>query len=260
MNKLISIITVVYNAKEGLEKTIRSVLGQTYGNAEHIIIDGGSDDGTVDVIKKYQDKISYWVSEKDNGIYDAMNKGLKRANGDYVWFINAGDEIYSKETIEKVFGTTPASLPPFLRGNEADAYYGNIEYVDEEGRTYGTRTLKKPPEQLSWKNFIEGMVVSHQSIIIKREHAVEFNMKYRHAADIDWAIRSFKNCNNIVNTNLILVKFLIGGYSKRNIISSNRERYRILREHFPLTAVWAGQVRLSVKFIRYYFTHKKRLY
>ncbi len=249
MDKLISIITVVYNAKEGLEKTIRSVAGQA-GNVEHIIIDGGSDDETVEIIKKYQDKISYWVSEKDNGIYDAMNKGLKRAKGDYVWFINAGDEIYSKETIGKVFGGTA----------DADAYYGNIEYVDEEGRTYGTRTLKKPPERLSWKNFIEGMVVSHQSIIIKREHAVEFNMKYRHAADIGWAIRSFKNCSNIVNTNLILVKFLIGGYSKRNIISSNRERYRILREHFPLTAVWAGQVRLSVKFIWYYFTHRKKLY
>ncbi len=246
---MISIITVVLNMKDGLERTVRSVAGQTYSDIEFVVIDGGSTDGTLDLIKKYEDKISYWSNEKDEGIYDAMNKGLRKAKGDYVWFLNAGDEIYAPGTLERI-----------LAMGEADAYYGEIEYVDETGKSFGTRTLKKPPENLSWKNFIEGMVVGHQGIIMKRECAVEYNPEYKHCADIDWAIRSFKKCGKALNTHLILAKFLIGGYSKRNITRSNKERYRILREHFPFWKVWMVHVKLGARFLRYYFSHKKRLY
>src|SRR6266498_2998001 len=94
---MISIITVVLNMKDGLERTVRSVAGQTYSDIEFVVIDGGSTDGTLDLIKKYEDKISYWSNEKDEGIYDAMNKGLRKAKGDYVWFLNAGDENYRSE-------------------------------------------------------------------------------------------------------------------------------------------------------------------
>jgi glycosyltransferase involved in cell wall biosynthesis len=250
MNKTISIITVVYNRRKELEDTINSVISQTYSEIDFVIIDGGSTDGTIDVIKKYQNKISYWNSEKDEGIYDAMNKGLKAVNGDYVWFINAGDKIYSDDTIKNIM-----SIP-----DDADAYYGNMEYIDESGNSQGTRTLKKPPENLSWRSFLYGMVVSHQSIIVRRDKCAEFNLNYKHCADIDWIIRSLKNCRRIINTNLILSKFLLGGYSKRNIISSNAERYKILRQHFPLMKVWKSHIKLGFNFLKYFFTHKKKLY
>src|SRR5688572_4810851 len=95
---LLSIITVVYNGEQLLEKTILSILNQTYTNIEYLIIDGRSKDRTVDIIKKYENKISYWVSEPDKGIYDAMNKGMNAAKGDYIWFINAGDVIHAQNT------------------------------------------------------------------------------------------------------------------------------------------------------------------
>jgi glycosyltransferase involved in cell wall biosynthesis len=250
LKPIISIITVVFNRVKELEKTIKSVVSQEYPYIDYVVIDGGSTDGTIEVIKKYSDKISYWVSEKDNGIYDAMNKGLKIAKGDYVWFLNAGDEIYSENTLKNIFENS----------EDSDVYYGDTEYIDETGKSYGTRTLKKPPKKLDWKKFINGMVVSHQSMIIRKDKTVEYDLQYKHCADIDWAIRTFKNCKKITNTNSILSKFLIGGYSKKNIISSNKERYRILRKHFSLPSVWLSHFKLSFEFLKYYFTNKKKLY
>ena len=104
MNKkpLISIITVVYNDIENIEETILSVLSQTYDNIEFIVIDGASNDGTVDVIKKYDKKIDYWISEKDGGIFDAMNKGIKLSKGDYINFMNSGDFFTSPDLVNEV--------------------------------------------------------------------------------------------------------------------------------------------------------------
>lgn len=96
-NPLISVVTVSYNAVGTIEQTLLSVINQTYPNIEYIIIDGGSTDGTVDIIKKYADEIVYWISEPDKGIYDAMNKGIKKANGEWINFINAGDSYYDKK-------------------------------------------------------------------------------------------------------------------------------------------------------------------
>jgi len=219
-------------------------------DVEYIIIDGCSTDGTLDVIKKHEKYISFWCSEPDAGIYDAMNKGLKNATGNYVWFLNAGDEIYSQETL---------SFINSIEG-DADAYYGNVEYIDEEGNNLGTRILKKPPENLTWQDMVKGMVVNHQSLIVKRNKAVSYNLYYKFCADIDWMIRTLKNCQTIVNTNKILSKFLIGGYSKSNIIKSNKERFKILRQHFSFFRVLKSHILLSIKFLKYYLSHKKKLY
>jgi len=246
----ISIITVVLNRKNQLEKTINSIISQTFKNYEIVIIDGGSTDGTLDVIKKYSDVISYWNSEKDNGIYDAMNKGLKVATADYIWFLNAGDEIYSINTIQKL---TELNMMP-------DIFYGDVQYIDTEGNNLGTRKLKKPPESFNWKNLLKGMVVSHQSFIIKRDKAEFYNLNYKYCADIDWMINSMKNCKEIYNTKIILSKFLTGGYSKRNIIKSNRERYKILRKNFGFFKVIIVHIYLSILFIKYILSAKKRYY
>ena len=246
----ISIITVVLNRKELLEKTIKSIISQSINIYELIIIDGGSDDGTLEIIKKYQDKIAYWVSEADNGIYDAMNKGLKAATGDYIWFLNAGDEIYSNDIIQKL---TEFNILP-------DVFYGDVEYIDSEGNHLGTRKLKKPPENFNWINLLNGMVVSHQSFIIRRDKAEFYNLNYKYCADIDWMINSMRKCEDIINTKMTLSKFLTGGYSKSNILKSNIERYKILRKNFSFFPVLFSHLSIGLIFVKYYFTNKKKLY
>ena len=122
------------------------------------------------------------VSEPDSGLYDAMNKGLKLATGDYVWFLNAGDQVYASDTVE--------NMVDGLRGMP-DVIYGGTMIIDEQQHEIGDRRLK-PPEKLSWKSFRQGMVVCHQSLIVRREIAPDYNLEYRLSADIDWAIRASK--------------------------------------------------------------------
>lgn len=249
MNARVSIITVVFNRKSELEKTIQSVISQTYTDIDYIIIDGGSTDGTQDIIKKYGKKISFWVSEKDNGIYDAMNKGMKYAKGDYVWFLNAGDKIFSENTLKEIMES----------GDDADVLYGDVEIIDDSGKSYGRRELKTPPEKLTWKNMIDGMVVSHQSLLIRKDIACDYDLKYKYVADIDWAIRVLKKSRKTVNTNRILSSFLIGGFSRKNTIASLKERYRMLCTHFNPVLVTLNHIKLSYKFIVYIIKRRKLL-
>lgn len=246
----VSIITVTYNAGKLLQNTIDSIKNQSYKNIEYIIVDGKSKDNTLDIIDENRKFITNFISEKDKGIYDAMNKGLNLATGDYVWFINSGDEIFDSNILEKVLKNSDG----------ADAYYGDVLYINEKKENLGTRTLKKPPKELTWRNFINGMVVSHQSIIIKREKCVNYNPEYKFCADLDWMIGSLKKCNNVINTNLILSKFLIGGFSKENIIPSNKERIKILKNYFSYTEILKSHIDLSFKFAKYYITNKRKLY
>ncbi len=122
---LMSIITVVFNGEKFLEQTIQSVINQTYKNIEYIIIDGGSTDGTLDIIKKYKDKIDYWASEKDEGIYDAMNKGIKVAKGKYLAFINA-DDWYEDNALNHVFSA-------YSQNQNIDFFYGNLNFIKDGG-------------------------------------------------------------------------------------------------------------------------------
>lgn len=159
---LITIITVAYNAVKDIENTILSVLNQTYPNIEYIIIDGGSTDGTLDIIKKYEDKISYWVSEADKGIYDAMNKGALKATGEWLNFMNAGDTFYDQQVLEKVFKDNDWS--------DADVIYGdiNIEYPKKK-KVKKTITFKKNrttngllPSRKFCKNYVtKTMFIQH---------------------------------------------------------------------------------------------------
>lgn len=219
-NPKISIITVVYNAKSLIERTIKSVLSQTYTNIEYIIIDGGSSDGTLELAEKYQHDIAVILSGKDNGIYDAMNKGLSTATGDFVLFLNAGDELYSTEIISKV-----VSL------GDADVYYGNTVVVNEKGVVLGDRRLS-PPEELNWRSLKFGMCVSHQSFIAKRLLCDKYNLKYAVSADIDWVIQVLKKANKIANTKNYISKFLEGGTSNKRRKAALGERFSIMVHHY----------------------------
>lgn len=169
---LITVVTVSYNAASTIEGTILSVINQTYSNIEYIIIDGGSTDGTVDIIKKYSDKISYWVSEPDKGIYDAMNKGIAKATGKWINFMNAGDTFYDEKVIDILFKN-------YKNKDKYVAVYGNTEYV------YSRRRIMI--KQLSDRQH-RIMPSCHQSIFCltgkMKEHG--FNTKYRFAADFDF--------------------------------------------------------------------------
>ncbi|HEX8517098.1 MAG TPA: glycosyltransferase family 2 protein [Bacteroidia bacterium] len=217
----ISVITVVYNARWLLERTIISVLSQTYSNIEYIIIDGASTDGTLELIAKFKSRIALTQSGKDEGIYDAMNKGLKNASGDYVLFLNAGDELYSNDTIANVFAGTP----------NADIYYGNTAVVDLNGRILGDRRLT-PPENLDWKSLKFGMCVSHQSFIAKRLLCDFYNKEYKIAADIDWVINVLKQADKVVNTHQHISRFLEGGTSNKRRKKALWERFLIMVKHY----------------------------
>lgn len=224
-----SIITVTYNAAEWLERTILSVLRQSYSHIEYLIIDGGSTDGTVDIIKQYRDGISYWISESDHGLYDAMNKGLKQATGDYVWFINAGDTLHTSNTLQELVHSIKnnVSLP--------DVLYGDTRIVDAEGRSLGLRRLR-PPKRLTWKSFRMGMLVSHQSFVPRREIAPLYDDSYKLTADFDWCIQCLKKAKTVRNSRMILTDFLEAGLSAVQRKASLKERYKIMRKYYgPVT-------------------------
>jgi glycosyltransferase involved in cell wall biosynthesis len=245
---LFSIITVTYNAAQWLERTIQSVISQSYSPVQYIIIDGNSTDGTLDIIEKYQSAIAYCVSEPDGGLYDAMNKGLKLASGDYVWFINAGDTLYSKDTVQEIVNTLNT-------GNLPEIIYGETEIVDAQGSPLGMRRLKAP-ENLSWKSFSMGMLVCHQSFIVKRTIAVPYNLQYRFTADYDWCIRCMKNANTIFNTHLVLSRFLEAGLSAVNRKESLKERYQIMCENYGKIPTQIRHVWFALRFYAAKWTKK----
>ncbi len=225
MQPKFSIITITYNAEQWLERTILSVLSQSYSAIEYIIIDGGSTDGTTKIIDQYKAGIAYSISEPDAGLYDAMNKGLKQATGDYVWFINAGDTLYSANTIQELAGRMAK------RNTLPDIIYGETEIVNTEGKVLGKRRLKNP-KKLTWKSFRMGMLVCHQSFIAKRTVAPQYNLNYRFSADFDWCIRCLKQASDIRNSRMILSHFLDGGMTEANRKASLKERYTIMCEYY----------------------------
>jgi len=244
----ISIITVVYNGAATLEKTIKSVASQTYSNIEHIIVDGGSTDGTVDIIKAHSGEIAGWISEKDDGIYDAMNKGIGMSEGDYLWFINSGDEIYSPETLERIFNVRNA---PFH-----DIYYGGTVMIDNAGNEIGSRRLK-PPASLSWKDLRNGMLVSHQSIIVSKKVAPLYDTRYRFSADFKWCLLALKNADRIINTHQVLSRFLDGGITKQNIVAGLKERFSIMSRYYGFFPTLARHFVIGSRFLFYWLKHKR---
>src|SRR5690606_29182389 len=193
---ILSVITVVYNDKKNIERTLLSVLQQSYPHIEYIIVDGASTDGTLEIINSHKEKISNLISEPDKGIYDAMNKAMKLATGKYLIFMNSGDVFYESETVEKVFATA----------TDADIYYGETEMINDQLQSLGRRR-HKVPEVFTLKSFKYGMSISHQAIYVKRILAEPYDSKYKLSADIDWILKIVKKSNHIVNTHLYVAKY-----------------------------------------------------
>jgi len=243
---LISVITVVKNGEEHIGRTIESVIAQTYKEIEYIIIDGKSEDKTLNIIAGYKG-VDLLVSEPDSGLYDAMNKGLKVATGAYVWFLNTGDQIYSKDTVEHMVAGIEG-LP--------DIIYGGTMIIDENQNEIGDRRLR-PPDKLTWKSFRQGMVVCHQSLIVKRELAPAYNLTYRLSSDIDWAIRAAKNATQTHNSKLILSRFMEGGLTDHNIKAGLKERFHIMRRFYGLIPTILRHFAFGARLTNYYLRHRR---
>lgn len=202
---LITVITVVFNGAKYLEETILSIIEQTYDNVEYVIIDGGSTDGTLDIIRKYQHAIDYWVSEKDYGMYDAINKGIITSTGDINNFINSDDIFTSKHVIKEV-------ATCFIKNN-ADCLYGNSVYIGEKGLI----KLKKKTLSFKKRYFITlGMPFSQPTFFWKKELCKVyglFNLEYKVASDYDFISRIALNSKVVIRLKLTIASFRIHGNS-----------------------------------------------
>lgn len=218
-NHLISIITVVFNGEKYIEDTIKSVINQTYKNIEYIIIDGGSTDGTLDIIKKYESKIAFWLSEPDNGIYDAMNKGLRKAKGYYAGLINS-DDFYEPDAVQVIVNEI-YNMP------DVDILFGNINIINPYLNEKKLQTYKKG--QKLEKSFS----IWHPSVFVRKsvyETYGYFDLSYSLAADYELLLRFYKNKCKFRYINKTISNFREGGVSfyNKNLIY---ERYRIMQTH-----------------------------
>ncbi len=228
---LLSIITVTYQAGQVLPITLRSAASQSWKDWEHIFIDGGSQDETLQQIESYarnREQVRY-LSEPDRGLYDAMNKGLALARGEYVCFLNAGDSFWAEDTLEKLFTAAPL---------EADVLYGEHVEVDREGRIYPTpRHRPYPKGNLRKEHFRTGMRICHQALIVRRSLAPLYDLRYRLAADLDWTIRLLSQNPPSYDSGQVLIRYLTGGISDRRLRRYLWERTAILYRHFGMGAV-----------------------
>lgn len=246
VNPKLSVITIVYNNVKDIERTMLSVLNQTYSNIEYIVVDGASTDGTVEKINNYKNRLAIFISEQDRGIYDAMNKGLALATGDYILFMNSGDEIYAPETVAEVFAAAPSG----------DIYYGETEMYDQNWKSLGQRR-HRAPEHFDWHSFKLGMNVSHQAIYIKRSLTTPFDLRYKYSSDIDWIIKAAKKSSNVVNTHLYVAKYLVGGISKKKHLESLRERFQILSHYYGFIPTVINHFLIALNLAQYFLRHRR---
>lgn len=239
---VITIATVTYNAGETLQRTLDSVASQTYPKIEHLIVDGCSKDNTCLLVQRYVERNTHedvphqitLVREPDRGLYDAMNKAIQQAHGDYIVFLNAGDKLHEPDTIERM-----VSMIDWTRGyaNNPAVVYGETDIVDNHGDFLRHRRLKAP-NQLNWKSFADGMLVCHQSFYVRSDFAkgIPYNLSYRYSSDFDWCIRIMRLASRkripILNTHIILTDYLSEGLTTRHHRRSLIERMHIMADYY----------------------------
>lgn len=221
----LSIITVNLDNAEGIRKTVESVVSQTFTDYEYIVVDGASTDKSVEIIKEFADNITYWVSEPDKGIYNAMNKGIKLAKGEYIQFLNSGDWFYSNRVLDNVFG----------QNRTEDILYGDaISYKSDE-----VQTKFVYPQQLSAFYLINWMIC-HQSIFHKRTLFENrfYDEKYKIIADWEFLINAyvFQNCSSYYLNEVIVYNDALGVSSV--VENVNKERKEVLEKYFPARVLY----------------------
>ena len=218
---LISVVTVVYNGEQFLEETILSVINQSYDNVEYIIIDGRSTDGTLNIIKKYEEKIDYWVSEKDSGIYDAMNKGISQCSGEIIGIVNADDFIY-KDSLKKIV--------QIFENKEVMYTYGQVDLITEDGKKFDT-AKSIGVENLKYKLF-KHMPFLHPTMFVRKKVYKElglYSLQYKLSADYDFALRVVEHGFKGEILDFSTGVFRIGGASGG--VGSYLENHKLLLHH-----------------------------
>lgn len=237
----LTVATVTYNAGHLVSRTIHSVEAQDYPFVEHLLIDGNSQDDTLEHVHHYQERNSnalhkreiVCLSEPDEGLYDAMNKALEMATGQYILFLNAGDTFHSTDTLSRMAHAIEESR------TAPAVVYGDTNLVDSEGRFVRRRRLTPPP-RLSWHSFKNGMLVCHQAFMAQTAlcREIRYDRKYRFSADFDWCIRIMKqaasNHQPLVNARCIVADYLEEGMTTKNHKASLRERFHIMTRHYGL--------------------------
>ena len=202
---LITVVTVVYNGEKFLDKTIESVIKQDYNNLEFIIVDGGSTDYTINIIKKYEDEIDYWISEKDEGIYDAMNKGLTLANGDWIYYLGADDTLknFSDE------------IKNALKNKEVDIILGTVNAISSEGVRLLPRVQVNNSSCFYWKS----LGWPHQGQIIRKEKHTGFDKEYKLIADNKLLLMLYRK-----KAKTFISRDVIANYSLEGISTLNKSQ------------------------------------
>ena len=241
----ITYVTITYNAAKVLQRTLDSVLQQDYPNIVHLIIDGASTDDTLKLVDDYIARSNaaenghriQVTSEPDKGIYDAMNRGLRSLDGDYVCFLNAGDFLPTPDTVSKIAEAATNTHHPSPNTQLPAVMYGDTDIVDDEGRFLHHRRLS-PPEHLTWKSFRQGMLVCHQAFYARTDFAIAtpYDMQYRYSADVDWCIRVMKAAEKenipLLNLKMVVANYTEEGQTTLHHRESLCERYKVMEHHY----------------------------
>lgn len=257
-----SIITVTFNAERTLPATLRSICQQDYRHMEFLLVDGNSRDRTLTLAREAEPRLRACCtagvdlrSEPDKGLYDAMNKGLRRATGDYLIFLNAGDRFHSPSTLSDVARQLADGSP------RPDLIYGQTDIVDASGNYLRPRHYTAP-ERLTARSFLQGMLVCHQAFWParslccgpagaagekKQAALIEYNLGYRYSADYDWCIRLLERSRSNHYAGMTLIDYLDEGLTTQNHQASLRERFRIMAAHYGLPATLASHLRMVLR-------------
>ena len=236
----ITYVTITYNAAAVLQRTLDSVLQQDYPDIVHLIIDGASTDGTLQLVDDYIQRSNaadnghrvQVTSEPDHGIYDAMNKGLRSLDSDYVCFLNAGDFLPAPDTVTKIVSAAAGH-----NGDLPAVLYGDTDIVDSDGHFLRHRRLS-PPENLTWKSFRHGMLVCHQAFYARTDFAIAtpYDLRYRYSADVDWCIRIMKAAARenvpLHNLHMVVANYTEEGQTTLHHRESLLERFRVMTRHY----------------------------
>ncbi len=240
---LFSIITVTYNAAEVLPPTLQSIKEQTFTDFEHLVIDGASRDNTLDVARNAGIEQMVIHSEPDKGLYDAMNKSIARARGEFLIFLNAGDSFASSDSLSRMAA---------LANDDVDIIYGQTQIVNSKREVVGMRHLTAP-EELTVESFKRGMLVCHQAFVPRRTIVPTYDLSYRFSADYDWCIKCLrKSRKNAYLGATPIVSFLTDGLTDKYHKKSLKERFDIMCKNYGTITT----VLLHISFIPRYLLRK----
>lgn len=235
-----SIITVTFNAADTIERTLQSVDSQTCTDYEHVIVDGASTDCTLDIAARYANSLRRVISEKDKGLYDAMNKGIGSTVGSYLIFLNAGDKFHGPDTLQLIADTIAGNDNPGI-------VYGQTDIVDDNGQRIGPRHLSAP-DNLTLASFADGMLVCHQAFIVLRRIAGYYDLRYRFSADYEWCIRCLQHSRrNIGLTDTVLIDYLNEGVTTNNKLPSLVERFKIMSYYYGFFKTLTNHLRFVTR-------------